>query len=81
MAKAKGTKHHMTIKLEDLNKMFKDSQVIPIPKSFVRNIEFLLSAHNVSLDEMPKDVAVNTIVQKNQKPEEKVAFQTTDFND
>lgn len=77
MAKTKGTKHHVVIKLEDLNKMFKGNDVIPVPKGFVKSIEFLLSAHNVSLDEMPKDVAIENI----KKSEEKVAFQTTDFND
>lgn len=77
MAKTKGTKHHVVIKLEDLNKMFKGNDVIPVPKGFVKSIEFLLSAHNVSLDEMPKDVAIENV----KKSEEKVAFQTTDFND
>ena len=57
MAKTKGTKHHVVIKMEDLNKMFKDSDVIPVPKGFVKSIEFLLSAHNVSLSEVSKDTA------------------------
>jgi hypothetical protein len=49
MAKTKGTKHHVNIQLADLNKMFKDSDIIPVPKRFVRDIEHLLSAHSVSL--------------------------------
>lgn len=57
MAKKSGTKHHVVIKLEDLNKMFKGSDVIPVPKGFVKSIEFLLSAHNVSLAEVSKDTA------------------------
>lgn len=57
MAKKTGTKHHVVIKLEDLNKMFKESDVIPIPKGFVRSIEFLLSAHNVSLADVQKDTS------------------------
>jgi hypothetical protein len=79
MAKTKGTKHHVVIKLEDLNKMFKGNDVIPVPKGFVKSIEFLLSAHNVSLEEMPKDVSVPTTIET--KSEEKVEFQTTDFNE
>jgi hypothetical protein len=57
MAKKTGTKHHVVIKLEDLNKMFKGNDVIPVPKGFVKSIEFLLSAHNVSLADVPKDSA------------------------
>lgn len=57
MAKKTGTKHHVVIKLEDLNKMFKGTDVIPVPKGFVKSIEFLLSAHNVSLADVPKDSA------------------------
>jgi hypothetical protein len=79
MAKTKGTKHHVVIKLEDLNKMFKGNDVIPVPKGFVKSIEFLLSAHNISLEEMPKDVSVPTTIET--KSEEKVEFQTTDFNE
>jgi hypothetical protein len=59
--------------------MFKGNDVIPVPKGFVKSIEFLLSAHNVSLEEMPKDVSVPTTIET--KSEEKVEFQTTDFNE
>lgn len=52
MAKTKGTKHHVNIQLSDLNKMFKDSDIIPVPKRFVRDIEHLLSAHSVSLGDL-----------------------------
>ena len=55
MAKKTGTKHHVVIKLEDLNKMFKTTDVIPVPKGFVRSIEFLLSAHNVNLADVQKN--------------------------
>ena len=55
MAKKSGTKHHVIIKLSDLNKMFKDNDVIPVPKGFVKSIAYLLSAHSVSLDEVNKD--------------------------
>jgi len=67
MAKTKGTKHHVVIKLEDLNKMFKDSDVIPVPKGFVKSIEFLLSAHNVSLSEVSKDTASAPVIEQTQK--------------
>jgi len=62
MAKKTGTKHHVVIKLEDLNKMFKGSDVIPVPKGFVRSIEFLLSAHNVSLADVPKDSSDTPVI-------------------
>ena len=55
MAKKSGTKHHVIIKLSDLNKMFKDNDVIPIPKGFAKNIAYLLSAHSVSLNEVERD--------------------------
>ena len=57
MAKKSGTKHHVVIKLSDLNKMFKDNDVIPVPKGFVKSISYLLSAHSVSLGEVEKDTA------------------------
>lgn len=55
MAKKSGTKHHVVIKLSDLNKMFKENDVIPVPKGFVKSIAYMLSAHAVSLDEVNKD--------------------------
>ena len=70
MAKTKGTKHHVVIKLEDLNKMFKESDVIPVPKGFVKSIEFLLSAHNVSLSEVSKDTASAPIIEQKQESEQ-----------
>jgi len=54
MAKKSGTKHHVVIKLSDLNKMFKDNDVIPVPKGFVKSIAYMLSAHAVSLEEVNK---------------------------
>ena len=64
MAKKTGTKHHVVIKLEDLNKMFKTTDVIPVPKGFVKSIEFLLSAHNVSLSEVSKDTASAPVIEQ-----------------
>jgi hypothetical protein len=69
MAKKTGTKHHVVIKLEDLNKMFKESDVIPVPKGFVKSIEFLLSAHNVSLSEVSKDTASAPVIESEPKAE------------
>jgi len=78
MAKTKGTKHHVVIKLEDLNKMFKESDVIPVPKGFVKSIEFLLSAHNVSLSEVSKDTASAPVIEQKQEfkqePEAPILF-------
>lgn len=54
MAKKTGTKHHVIIKLSDLNKMFKNDEVIPIPKAFAKDIAYLLAAHSVSLNEVDK---------------------------
>jgi hypothetical protein len=69
MAKKTGTKHHVVIKLEDLNKMFKESDVIPVPKGFVKSIEFLLSAHNVSLSEVNKDTSSAPVIESEPKAE------------
>jgi hypothetical protein len=55
--------------LEDLNKMFKESDVIPVPKGFVKSIEFLLSAHNVSLSEVSKDTASAPVIESEPKAE------------
>lgn len=75
MAKTKGTKHHVVIKLEDLNKMFKESDVIPVPKGFVKSIEFLLSAHNVSLSEVSKDTSIAPVIEAEPKMESEAPVQ------
>lgn len=84
MAKKTGTKHHVVIKLEDLNKMFKGNDVIPIPKGFAKNIAYLLSAHSVSLDEVSKDTgnaieATDTVASLEESSEQKV--QVTEITD
>jgi len=62
--------------------MFKESDVIPVPKGFVKSIEFLLSAHNVSLAEVSKDTSTPILSSSvESSTEEKVEFQTTDFNE
>lgn len=83
MAKTKGTRHHVVIKLEDLNKMFKPSDVIAVPKGFVKRIEFLLAAHNVSLEEICKDTADAPVLAASteNESEKKVEFQTTNFDE
>jgi hypothetical protein len=81
MAKKIGTKHHVVIKLEDLNKMFKSSDVIPIPKAFVRSIEFLLCAHNVSLADVQKDTSeIPTIEDQVEEIATTPAIQLTETN-
>lgn len=57
MAKKTGTKHHALIKLEELNKIFSEEELIPIPKGYLKHISWKLSAHNVDLKEVPKDVS------------------------
>ena len=84
MAKKTGTKHHVVIKLEDLNKMFKSSDVIPIPKAFVRSIEFLLCAHNVSLADVQKDTGEIPEIEANTEdttPSSAIQFTETNFED
>lgn len=79
MAKKTGTKHHVVIKLEDLNKMFKGTDVIPVPKGFVRSIEFLLSAHNVSLADVPKDNGEVPVITEEKVSEPSVQITETTF--
>ena len=67
MAKKTGTKHHVIIKLSDLNKMFKNDEVIPIPKAFAKDIAYLLAAHSVSLNEVDKTTKES--VESNEVPE------------
>jgi len=42
--------------MSDLNKMFKENDVIPIPKGFVKDIAYMLSVHGVSLEELNKEM-------------------------
>lgn len=61
MAKKAGTKHHALIKLSDLNKIFNSDEMIPIPKGFVKHISWRLSAHDVNLEEIPKDASETSV--------------------
>jgi hypothetical protein len=87
MAKKSGTKHHVIIKLSDLNKMFKDNDVIPVPKGFVKSIAYMLSAHAVSLEEVNKEVINATEVETEAETvadsvsETKVQITETSFED
>ena len=87
MAKKSGTKHHVVIKLSDLNKMFKDNDVIPVPKGFVKSIAYMLSAHAVSLEEVNKEVINATEVETEAETvadsvsETKVQITETSFED
>lgn len=82
MAKKTGTKHHALIKLEDLNKMFKDNDVIPIPKGFVKSIAYLISAHSVSLADMGDDAGNAPVISGKSEANEDSSIQmsVTDFN-
>lgn len=64
MGKAKGIKHHVEIKLEDLNKMFQGGESIPVPKAFARSIQYLLSEHKVSIVETKKVDPTTTVVEQ-----------------
>lgn len=64
MGKAKGIKHHVEIKLEDLNKMFQGGESIPVPKAFARSIQYLLSEHKVSIVEARKVAPTTTVVEQ-----------------
>jgi hypothetical protein len=83
MAKKSGTKHHVVIKLSDLNKMFKDNDVIPVPKGFVKSIAYMLSAHAVSLGEVNKEVinATEAETVADSVSETKVQITETSFED
>lgn len=81
MSKKIGTKHHVVIKLEDLNKMFKGSDVIPIPKGFVKSIGFQMSAHNVSLADIAKDTGLSPSLETaGESAEQESALQITETN-
>jgi hypothetical protein len=49
MSKKIGTKHHTGILMSDLKKIFNDSDTIPVPKGFLKSLEFLAFKANVSL--------------------------------
>lgn len=57
MAKKTGTKHHSLIRLEDLNKIFKKDELIPIPKKFLGFVEMKLSGRRISLNDILVDSA------------------------
>jgi hypothetical protein len=54
MSKKIGTKHHTGILMSDLKKIFNDSDTIPVPKGFLKSLEFLAFKANVSLDSHSK---------------------------
>jgi hypothetical protein len=54
MSKKIGTKHHTGILMSDLKKIFNDSDTIPVPKGFLKSLEFLAFKANVSLDSCSK---------------------------
>lgn len=51
MSKKIGTKHHSGILMSDLKKIFNDSDMIPVPKGFLKSLEFLAFKANVSLSD------------------------------
>lgn len=60
MPKKPVNKRHLVIKMSDLNKMFSENELICIPKSFARDIAYMLASHGVSLEELnSKPEAVN----------------------
>lgn len=76
-------KRHVVIKMSDLNKMFKENDVIPIPKGFVKDIAYMLSVHGVSLEELNKEIvsADETEVVTDIGSEVKVQITETSFED
>lgn len=61
MSKKIGTKHHTGILMSDLKKIFNDSDTIPVPKGFLKSLEFLAFKANVSLSSHEKpDHVVDT---------------------
>lgn len=77
-------KRHLVIRMSDLNKMFNENDLVCIPKSFAKNIAYLLASHGVSLDELNK----SSIAFKETEPEldeavseKKVEISETSFED
>ena len=69
MSKKVGTKHHAGILMSDLKKIFNDSDIIPVPKGFLKSLEFLAFKVNVSLSshEKPDHVVETDDVIETQK--------------
>lgn len=71
MSKKPVNKRHLVIKMSDLNKMFSENELICIPKSFAKDIAYMLASHGVSLEELnPKPVVNETEME----PESSEAF-------
>jgi len=81
MAKKTGTKHHALVKLSELNKIFGEEEMIPIPKGYLKHIEWKLSAFNVSLDEIPKDSGTKVTDKKNTSEETALQVVIPKFKD
>lgn len=73
MSKKPVNKRHLVIKMSDLNKMFSENELICIPKSFAKDIAYMLASHGVSLEELnPKPVVNET--ETEMEPESSEAF-------
>jgi len=72
--------------MSDLKKMFGDNDLVCIPKSFARDIAYMLAAHGVSLEELNKKPVVEDEVEiepKSDKADDatKVQISETCFED
>ena len=75
MSKKPVNKRHLVIKMSDLNKMFSENELICIPKSFAKDIAYMLASHGVSLEELnPKPVVNETETETEMEPESSEAF-------
>ena len=87
MSKKPVNKRHLVIKMSDLNKMFSENELICIPKSFAKDIAYMLASHGVSLEELnPKPVANETETEIESESSEafggtKVQISETSFED
>jgi len=45
--------------MSDLKKIFHDNDLVCIPKSFARDIAYMLATHGVSLEELNKEPVAN----------------------
>jgi len=87
MSKKSVNKRHLVIKMSDLNKMFKENELICIPKSFAKDIAYMLASHGVSLEELnlnPKPVANETEIESESSEAfggTKVQISETSFED
>lgn len=82
MAKKVGTKHHTGISLRDLNKIFEGNpnEIIPIPKGYAKTLSWRLSAHNISIDQIPKDAGKSIVDTETAEGDNRIQVTSINFD-